>query len=347
MQYSVVHQPPQEETSLEFLQDQRNLINSMQTFLGKCKRFCFYETPKVISLAWEIIIEIERAFEDKQYQPEGILELFRKLHDDVQNIREELAEYINTPNWNRPIVYYDDDDDEDYTIANTPVLSTNEPVDSLRMEDEHLDTIPATESNEVIKSNQFEGFSDSNDDSTSIDDDYFSIDDIDYVEASTPDFELVSLEEIEAINSNPPPSSSFVTKSPSTFPNSFLEETNTFDNSISEFETFCFNLEENSSGSTTTHSDISLSKYDSFIFDLLNDPFPPVDRSDFYHKEFADELAHIISPPKYDCFYSKSEPDLGELTSIVDFGIRENVLSMTNMNLPFEDDQPPLLAYVV
>ncbi|GKB36491.1 hypothetical protein Tco_0881433 [Tanacetum coccineum] len=104
MQYSVVHQPPQEETSLEFLQHQRNLINSVKTFLRKFNRFSFYETPKVISLAWETILEIENAFDDKQYQPEGILELFHKLHNDVQNIHEELAEYINTPNWNRPIV---------------------------------------------------------------------------------------------------------------------------------------------------------------------------------------------------------------------------------------------------
>ncbi|GJR67168.1 hypothetical protein Tco_0013233 [Tanacetum coccineum] len=430
MQYSVVHQPPQEETSLEFLQDQRNLI----------KLFSFYETPKVISLAWETISEIGRAFEDKQYQQEGILELFRKLHDDVQNIHEELAEYINTLNWNRPIVYYDDDDDEDYTIAITPILSTKEPVDSLIMEDEHLDTIPATESDEVIKSSvenlvqipseskgipdkmcnvpfrdnsppldiskdQFEGFSDSKDDSTSINDDSFSIDDIDYVEASPPDSELVSLEEvkdfhtedgeieddilreklskinlliakIEALKDNPTPSFDFVTKSSSTSPNLFLEETNTFDNSLTASETFCFNLEENSSGSTTTrsdyslpdyealyfddnhiekknsgstttHSSISLSKYDSFIFDLSNNPFSPADRSNFYHEEFADELAHIISPPEYDCFYFKSEPDPGELTSIVDSGIRENVLSTTNVNLPFEDDQSPLLAYVV
>ncbi|GKD94530.1 hypothetical protein Tco_1374367, partial [Tanacetum coccineum] len=80
--------------------------------------------------------------------------LFRKLYDNVQNIHEELAEYINTLNWNHPIVYYDDDDDddEDYTIAITHVLSTKEPVDSLIMEDEHLDTISATKSDEVIKS---------------------------------------------------------------------------------------------------------------------------------------------------------------------------------------------------
>ncbi|GKA10739.1 hypothetical protein Tco_0690172 [Tanacetum coccineum] len=214
-------------------------------------------------------------------------------------------------------------------VAITLVLLTKEPVDSLIMEDEHLDTIPAMESDEVIKSSvenlvqiprksegipdkmydvpfhdnsppldiskdQFEGFSDSNNDSTSIDDDYSLLTTSDYVRASPPDSELVSLEEvkdfhtedgeieddiireklskvnlliakIEAINSNPPLSSDFMTKSPSTFPNSFLEETNTFDNSIPESETFYFNLEENNSGSTTTRSDYSLPDYEDFL----------------------------------------------------------------------------------
>ncbi|GKB98599.1 hypothetical protein Tco_0984736 [Tanacetum coccineum] len=35
---------------------------------------------------------------------------------------------------------------------------------------------------------------------------------------------------------------------------------------------------------------------------------------DFYHEEFADGLAHIISPPEYDHFYFKIEPELGNLT---------------------------------
>nr|GEX84953.1 retrovirus-related Pol polyprotein from transposon TNT 1-94 [Tanacetum cinerariifolium] len=48
--------------------------------------------------------------------------------------------------------FYNDDDEEDYTIAVTPSLSTEEPDNSLSMGDEHLDTIPATESNEFIKS---------------------------------------------------------------------------------------------------------------------------------------------------------------------------------------------------
>ncbi|GKA62341.1 hypothetical protein Tco_0761860 [Tanacetum coccineum] len=65
-------------------------------------------------------------------------------------ISKDLADYINTPNWNCPAFY--EDDDEEYTIAITPVLPTEEPDNSLSMEDEHLRTIPKTKSDELIKS---------------------------------------------------------------------------------------------------------------------------------------------------------------------------------------------------
>nr|GEW69085.1 reverse transcriptase domain-containing protein [Tanacetum cinerariifolium] len=102
------------------------------------------------------------------------------------------------------------------------------------MRDEHLDTIPATESDEVINSSvenlipilsesegipehicdvpfhdnslplnvskdQFEDFSESNNEFSSTDDNSFSIDKIDYVEASPPDSELVSSELMEIV----------------------------------------------------------------------------------------------------------------------------------------------------
>nr|GEV04135.1 hypothetical protein [Tanacetum cinerariifolium] len=407
--------------------------------------------PKVLSLAWEIILEIKLAFEDKHCQPGDIMELFRRLHNDVQNIHEELAVYINTPNWDRPSVCYDDDD-EDYTIAVTPILLTKEPDNSLSIGDEHLDTISATKSNEFIKSSaenlvpilsesegipdnmcdvpfhknsppldiskdQFKDFSNSNDDSTLYDDDSFSIDNIEYVEASPPNSELVSSEvmeivipevggidddilltikddilrekllnvnlliaNIEALKDNPNPSFDFMTKSSSTSLNSLLEETNTFDNSLPEFEPFCFDLEEISSGSTTTHSNISLpeyeafyddhvkeissgsttthfdsSLYDSFIFDLSINPFPPTDRSDFY--EFTDELGHIISPQEYDCFCFKNEPNAGDFTmDVVEdfFPTREprvhNALPThptLQLNLDFILSSESLFAYIV
>nr|GEW89198.1 hypothetical protein [Tanacetum cinerariifolium] len=89
-----------------------------------------------------------------------------------------------------------------------PVLSTEEPDNSLSMGDEHLDTIPATKSDEVLKSgvenlipipNQFEDLSESNEDFSSTDDDSFSFDKINYVEASPPDSELVSSEVMEIV----------------------------------------------------------------------------------------------------------------------------------------------------
>ncbi|GJX73696.1 hypothetical protein Tco_0312291, partial [Tanacetum coccineum] len=206
------------------------------------------------------------------------------------------------------------------------------------------------------------------------DDDSTYGEDIDYVDASSLDVEIVSLEvveiadpevgridddilltikddilrekllnvnlliaKIDALKDNPAPSSEVVIKSTSTFPNLFLEETNTFDNSIPESETFRFNLEEISSGSPTTRSDLSLpdykafyvdndhfkekssgnttthvdfSQYDSsFFFDLSVNSHHPDSSSD-YHEEFADELAQIISQPEYDCFF-KDEPELG------------------------------------
>ncbi|GJZ40435.1 hypothetical protein Tco_0586998 [Tanacetum coccineum] len=73
--------------------------------------------------------------------------------------------------------------------------------------------------------------------------------------------------------------------------------------------------------------------------------FPPADRSDLNHEEFADELTHIMSLPELECFKFKIEPDPGDLTSI-DLGIRKNA-STTNVNVPLEDDQSSLFAYVV
>ncbi|GJT57498.1 hypothetical protein Tco_0992552 [Tanacetum coccineum] len=92
-----------------------------------------------------------------------------KLFQDVKIISDSyLSTTILRPR-NRPLVYCDNDDDEDYTIAITPESPTKEPVNSLSLGDEHLDTIPATESDEFIKSSvenlvptpiEFEDFSD-------------------------------------------------------------------------------------------------------------------------------------------------------------------------------------------
>ncbi|GJY80366.1 hypothetical protein Tco_0493117, partial [Tanacetum coccineum] len=232
--------------------------------------------------------------------------------EEEKRIAEEQA--AKDRSWKIPICY---DDDEDSTIAITPVLTQSRVLITLYVWGrEHLDTIPETESDEFIKSSvedlvqipsESEDIPDkmcdvplcedttplnalnkhseiiinSNDDNPSSDDDSTYGEDIDYVDASPPDVKIVSLEvveiidpeveridddilltiknntlrekllninlliaKIDALRDNPTPSSDVVTKSTSTFSNIFLEETNTFDNSIPESETFRrFNLE--------------------------------------------------------------------------------------------------------
>ncbi|GJY79752.1 hypothetical protein Tco_0485553 [Tanacetum coccineum] len=67
--------------------------------------------------------------------------------EEEKRIAEEQA--AKDRYWKIPICY---DDDEDDTIAITPVLPLEEPDNSLSMGDKHLDTIPETESDEFIKS---------------------------------------------------------------------------------------------------------------------------------------------------------------------------------------------------
>nr|GEZ55948.1 hypothetical protein [Tanacetum cinerariifolium] len=234
----------------------------------------------------------------------------KKLEE--KKIEEEKA--AKAKYWKLPVCYDDDDDEErsdsfdDNIISgpppfsaitpDEPVLSTEEPDNSLSMGDEHLDTISAMESNQFIQfsvenlilipsesegisehmcdvpshdnsppldvsKDQIEDFSESNEEFSSIDDDSFSIDNIDYVEASPPDSKLVS--------------------------------------------------SEISSGNPTTHFDSPL--YALFIFDLSINPFPLADRSDFY--EFIDELIPFISLPEYDCFLFNVEPNSRDFTKDV------------------------------
>ncbi|GJV72581.1 hypothetical protein Tco_1492576 [Tanacetum coccineum] len=109
---------------------------------------------------WEKFFEIQHAFREKQHQPEDIQELLHKLLKDLQIISEELAEYINSPSWNYP-AFYDDDDEytiqyreylENSSIAIAPDLPTEEPDNSLSMGDEHLSIISKTELDKLIKS---------------------------------------------------------------------------------------------------------------------------------------------------------------------------------------------------
>nr|GEV39528.1 hypothetical protein [Tanacetum cinerariifolium] len=184
---------------------------------------------------------------------EMVCKIFQKKQEE-KRIEEEQA--ANARYWKIPACC---DDDDDYNSAITPVLSTEQPDNSLSMGDEHLDTIPATESDEVIKSSvenlvsilsEFEGILD-----TILEAAEIVILEVEEIEDDNLREKLLNVHlliaNIEALKDNPTQSSELLTKSSSTSPKSFLEEANTFYNSIPEFENFYFDLEEISSGSTT------------------------------------------------------------------------------------------------
>nr|GFA40220.1 hypothetical protein [Tanacetum cinerariifolium] len=214
---------------------------------------------------------------------EMVCQIFQKKQEE-KRIEEEQA--ANARYWKIPACC---DDDDDYDSAITPILSTEETDNSLSTGDEHLGTILTTESDEVIMSsvedlvpipsetegiletmcdvhlnnptpleakNHFETVINSKDDISSSDDDSL-YENIEYVEASPHDSEVVSLEvaeivtskvdaieddnprkkllsvhlliaNIEALKDNPTQAFELLTKSSSTSLKSFLEETNTF-----------------------------------------------------------------------------------------------------------------------
>nr|GFB39653.1 hypothetical protein [Tanacetum cinerariifolium] len=227
-QSPVIHQPPQE-LSIQEMEDLKH------QYLDELQRLSNLEYRDEIKIA-----ELKENFNGMSIE-------IRKKEKLLQ--KEQWAYLSTHPSKSLTSICFDDYDDEDYTSAFTPdepVLSTEEPDNSL---------------------NQIEDFSESNEKFSSIDDDSFSIDDIDYVEASPLDSELASskvmeivipevggidddilltinhddlhekllnvnllISKIEALNANPSPSSDCKTKSSSTSLNSLLEETNTFDN---------------------------------------------------------------------------------------------------------------------
>ncbi|GKD30364.1 hypothetical protein Tco_1241142 [Tanacetum coccineum] len=294
-QYPVSSQPPEESINEFFVKHAQEMITTVQS-------------------AMKIVIQQHEQAIQKEHEEQAAFTPYWKFpifEDDDDGYTIQYKKYL-----------------ENSSNAITPDLSTEEPDNSLSMGDEHLRTIPEMESDKVIKSSvedlvpipsesegisnntcdvpfcdnsppldilndHFEIFYDFNDDCTSSDDDSFE--DIDYVEASPPDSELVSLEEvkddilcekllninlliakIESLNDNLSPDC--VLKSLSPFPiyvednDSFFEKSDTSfsysDNSLTEFETFCDYTEETSSGGTTTHADNSPPEYDLFLFEI-------------------------------------------------------------------------------
>ncbi|GJU99219.1 hypothetical protein Tco_1328490 [Tanacetum coccineum] len=166
------------------LLDMARLIKNNRTLLNS-NIFPHEEMSMRVLLAKERILKLIQVWDEEQIKPWSFPELLFQLSNDLQTIakilkqreekliereqaanpavqkeQEEQAAQSFTPYWNFPMI---DDDGDEHTIqyslylersskAITPDLSIEEPDNSLSMGDEHLDTIPKTESDKVIKS---------------------------------------------------------------------------------------------------------------------------------------------------------------------------------------------------
>ncbi|GKD35542.1 hypothetical protein Tco_1251051 [Tanacetum coccineum] len=158
-----------------------------------------------------ILKELKKRITEEQTAKENMS--IEEMRHEQQLVDYKIKEIMNALGYKR---FRGENIDEEYEKDSiTPSLSPEEPVDSLIMEDEHLDTIPETESEEFIKSSvenlvqnpseyavlsdgenlstldalkdNFEILSDSNNDGTSSDDDDFE--DVEYEEVNDVDQE--------------------------------------------------------------------------------------------------------------------------------------------------------------
>nr|GEX08430.1 hypothetical protein [Tanacetum cinerariifolium] len=286
-----------------------------------------------------------------------------------------------------------------------PILSTKEPEHLLSMGYEHLSVTPEVESDEVTESNvenllpipseckvaledkrecdvpisenspvcdnHSDIFSDSkiNDDISVYDDDF---EDIEYVEASLSDPEIVSVEEenvvqqkeeevdfedisqiqdiilrekllsitrlisnIESLNDNPTPDRVL---------NSFKSD-NSFSKKFSpEFETFCDHSEETRRGNTT-HANDSLLEYDSFCLEIEPDQERLINlvKNNIFNDLSSDSLLEEVDlflfdnsiPPGFENFVDDPEGDIRFLEELL---IDNSILSHEPFDSNFEEN---------
>nr|GEV05731.1 retrovirus-related Pol polyprotein from transposon TNT 1-94 [Tanacetum cinerariifolium] len=195
--------------------------------------------------------------------------------EQKQKMEDTILEFVEIFRQKELLCMHDNVDDliENEIIKSgveelVPILSENE----VTLEDKKECDVPVCE-NSPICDDHFEIFSDSNnDDDISSDDDNFE--DIEYVEASLTDLEIVSVAEENVVyREEEEVNFEDISQIQDVILHEKLLSMNQSDNSLSdnispEFETFCDHTKETRSGSTTTHANDSLPEYDSFCFKI-------------------------------------------------------------------------------
>nr|GEW55594.1 hypothetical protein [Tanacetum cinerariifolium] len=210
--------------------------------------------------------------EHKQSMEDTMLELvkicqekeFLCIHDDIDDLIESaLNSKLLLINSNSQRL--DKKEQEVKNVSNAENLLPIPSECDVALEDKRECDVPIFENSPVCDNHSDIFFDSKIDDDISVYDDDFK--DVEYVEASLPDPEIVNIvlrekllsitrliSNIESLNDNPTPDRVL---------NSFESDNSLLDNFFPEFKTFCDHTKETRSGNTT-HADNSLLEYDSF-----------------------------------------------------------------------------------
>nr|GEZ08036.1 hypothetical protein [Tanacetum cinerariifolium] len=352
-QYPDVHVPSQEMNE-EVFQAEGEQMKSIQTFLEKFICIPFEEKPQILFQAWEIFFAIQYS---KLKDPN---ELFQKLLEDLKELVEyENSQSRDRPIFlnddedhsDQNKECFENSSDENATLNSNeekeeppqdsdiyqlieecstevyeiiksgvkelvPILSENE----VTSEDKRECDVPVCENSPVCDDHS-EIFSDSkDDDDISVYDDDFE--DIEYVEASLPNPEIVSIEEENDVNQEE-------------------EEVDLED--ISQIQDVDL---QTRSDTTTTHANDSLPEYDSFCFEIEPDQERLINvlKSDIFDESTNDPLLEEADlflasdnsiPPDIENFGDNSEGDIRFLKELL---IDDSILSHESSDSNFEDN---------
>nr|GEY16289.1 hypothetical protein [Tanacetum cinerariifolium] len=237
--------------------------------------------------------------------------------------------YINSPSWNRPTFYKDDEEHsikykeylENSFNAIAPVLQTKEPDNSLIMEDEHLSTILEMESDKVIKSSvknlvpipcESEVTSDNETD--------FDLEE-----------EIRLVENLLYDNSLPRPPEELNAKIADTIVESLAPSSVLVEDSDSQMEEIDLFLDTDDLIPSGIESDNYESEGDfNFIEEFLSDDslyFPKNESSYFDHHNDSSFHHPLLEPPDVEIFFY-FKPNMGVLTAKVVKGISKHYVFM-------------------
>nr|GEV41446.1 hypothetical protein [Tanacetum cinerariifolium] len=243
------------------------------------------------------MIELREMFQDWLQQQQEVVNL--------DSYTLEPSEYQKIP------IFYNDDDEESSTplrdivvyefplcIAIIPVLSTEEPKDSLIMRDEHLDTIPKKESNEFIN---------------------FSVENLIPNPSESEDLsnigKILLIEKLVYDNSSPHPLEEFNSKNSDAIVKSFSPSPIPIEDSDSLIVEIDLSLTLDELIPPGIENDDYDSERDIFFLkEFLCNDSPSLPENDLFH---FDVPSSPTKPPDDDGIYFDDEPDTGLLTTKV------------------------------